>query len=414
MSARNIERLFILAICITLMALCSAVQAQRLYDKNKDEKAQQALKQAEEVTSAALFETLLKNLTALEAQDLAMVMRNSQRSTRTAINGFMTWGTVLTRIDGIKKNLERADTSAQQRNRTLADAKADIDRQLAGARAELAELRKNANDVEDESLAAQFAGLSGLESTEALITDLSQATGATGTKIEALDKAQKIVSELADLFKKVNDRVKAIQDLKDQLAGFDEALQKIALQSLELEADHLKMQIAIETRRGIELADARTLIPEFDKDIELLSSRYYGHCFNLSKPVDIKRETIVDTFDKARQMAPCKRDSDNPLLPATENGRQAVAQIMLNLFRATTIVSRVQLSSDLARLRAAQEEHRYSLRRRALQASAYELTLTAGAQRLSLFYKGGIKPSQIAQLIYNVANITTPIAIFAK
>jgi hypothetical protein len=416
MFALRMYRLFILVTFTAMIGLCSTGQAQRLHNQKKEEQAQQALNQAEEIKSAALFETLLKNMKTVEAQDLALVMRNSERGTRKAINSFMTWGIVFARVDGLRNRLELADKRAETRNRSLESAKADLGQEMARARAALAALRKNANNVEDESLSAQFAGLSGLESTSALIAELAANAGIDGTQIEALDKAQKIVAELADLFQKVDARVRAIQELKDQLGGFNEALQKIALQSLEIEAEHLKMLAAIEARRGIELADARLLIRQFDSRKGRLENRYYGSCFGLKKKVDLERELIVDTFNHARSMSPCARIPSelNEKLPANEEAREAVGEIMQDLLMATTIISRVQLSSDLAELRSAQENHRYSLRRRALQASAYELTLTAGAQRLALFYKGGIKPSQIAQLIYNVANIATPIAIFAK
>jgi hypothetical protein len=112
-------------------------------------------------------------------------------------------------------------------------------------------------------------------------------------------------------------------------------------------------------------------------------------------------------------MRPCSITEPSGRLTDLE-ARDAVSDIMQALFRAATISSRVPLALSLAELRGAQEEHRYSLKRRALQASVYELALLSGAQRLSLFYKTGIKPSQIAQLINNVANITTPVAIFTR
>jgi hypothetical protein len=80
--------------------------------------------------------------------------------------------------------------------------------------------------------------------------------------------------------------------------------------------------------------------------------------------------------------------------------RDVVEDIMLILYIATTIVSRVPTSVRLGELRRRHEDHRFAIKQRILEAHAYELILNGGADRLALFYKGGIKPAQLAQLIF--------------
>ena len=63
-------------------------------------------------------------------------------------------------------------------------------------------------------------------------------------------------------------------------------------------------------------------------------------------------------------------------------------------------VSRVPTSVRLAELRRRHENHRFAIKQRILKAHAYELILNGGADRLAVFYKGGIKPAQLAQLIF--------------
>ena len=59
-------------------------------------------------------------------------------------------------------------------------------------------------------------------------------------------------------------------------------------------------------------------------------------------------------------------------------------------------------------LRLAQEEHRFSIRKSAITARAYEVTVSTGVQRLALYYKGGIKPELIAQIIHAAATVAIP------
>lgn len=405
-----------LAACLVAAVLSPGVRAQRLHDQKRQDQAEEALKQSEEITNTSLFEAQLKNLRTLEEQEVAMVMRNSRRNMRQAINSFDTWGNVFLNIDTVKTELAAADARARRNQPTIDRAQADLKREIERARTELAALRKNSEDVEDESLSQQFAGLSDLEPALSLLTELLTRTegDAAASQIEALGKTKEVFAELADLYKKVNDRVKQLQALKDQLGDFNEGLQEIALKSLEVEAEHLKLLAAIEARRGLELADARLLLQQYEGLKEQLLTDFYQRCFGLSAPADVNKEHVVETFELARKTSRCEIRNPNSGVTSVLGPRDAVSDVMRLLFTATAIVSRVPRSNALAELRTAEEDHRYSLRRRALQASVYELTMTAGALRLALFYRGGIKPAQLAQLIYNAANIATPFAIFTR
>ncbi len=45
---------------------------------------------------------------------------------------------------------------------------------------------------------------------------------------------------------------------------------------------------------------------------------------------------------------------------------------------------------------------------------AYEQILNGAATRLALYYKGGIKPGQIAQLLYNLSGLVSLPVLAAK
>ena len=61
--------------------------------------------------------------------------------------------------------------------------------------------------------------------------------------------------------------------------------------------------------------------------------------------------------------------------------------------------------SALAEARMAQEEHRYGIRSNAILAQSYERVVGAGVERLALYYKGGLKPEVVAQLVQSAATL---------
>ncbi len=77
------------------------------------------------------------------------------------------------------------------------------------------------------------------------------------------------------------------------------------------------------------------------------------------------------------------------------NIRDMVADIPRVLFIVAALIARGSTPTKLADLRMAQELHAYSIRKSAVRARAYELTVSTGVQRLALFHQGGIKPTDL-------------------
>jgi hypothetical protein len=413
MTFTNMRRCFVLTVLIGVAGLSFTAQGQRLYDKKRDDLAQQAKQQAAEIKSDPAFETQLKNLTILEALDVERVMSDSSRDTRAIINSFDTWGNVFTFVDAAKTELEQSDEKATSRSHSVAEATAALEQQIASAKNAIKRVRDNADTAGDERLAMLFARAGEIDSLLALAKNLigKSDSEAAVANINALDKTRDTLKEITDLYNKYDARVKEISALKTHLGEFYISLQEAALHGLEAQEEHLSILGTIEARRSLELADARELIAIYEADKKRLEQDYYGRCFTVKKS-DLTKERITDTVSLAMKMSNC--DVTGTLGTVNMRPRDVVADIMLLLYRATTIVSRVPASVRLADLRLVHEEHRYSIKQRIVQAHAYELMLNAGADRLALFYKGGIKPAQLAQLIYNVANVATPIAIIAK
>jgi hypothetical protein len=94
--------------------------------------------------------------------------------------------------------------------------------------------------------------------------------------------------------------------------------------------------------------------------------------------------------------------------------RGMVSDIPQALYILAALSGRGATPAVLAELRFAQELHAYSIRKSAVRARAYELTVSTGAQRLALFHKGGIKPSDVAQLVFTASNVAISPAILAR
>lgn len=104
-------------------------------------------------------------------------------------------------------------------------------------------------------------------------------------------------------------------------------------------------------------------------------------------------------------------------ITARENSitnRNMVADIPQALFLLSTLIARGSTPNRLADVRFALELHAYSIRKSALRARAYELTVSTGAKRLALFHRGGIKPTDIAELVFAASNVAITPAILAR
>jgi hypothetical protein len=76
------------------------------------------------------------------------------------------------------------------------------------------------------------------------------------------------------------------------------------------------------------------------------------------------------------------------------------------LFQAAAVQTRGATPEYLAELRRSQEQQRYSIVQSSLEAQAYETLVEAGVRRLAMLHAGGIKPAEIAQLVYQAGELT--------
>lgn len=94
--------------------------------------------------------------------------------------------------------------------------------------------------------------------------------------------------------------------------------------------------------------------------------------------------------------------------------RNMMGDVPQALYLLAALIARGSTPNRLAEVRFAQELHSYSIRKSAVRARAYELTVSTGAKRLALFHQGGIKPTDIAELVFAASNVAISPAILAR
>ena len=81
------------------------------------------------------------------------------------------------------------------------------------------------------------------------------------------------------------------------------------------------------------------------------------------------------------------------------------------LYQAAAVAAQNQTPAAFALIRDSIAWRRFEIRRNAIYNGSYEQALQVAGQRLSAYYATGIKPSQIAQLLYYLSGIVSLPAI---
>jgi len=99
---------------------------------------------------------------------------------------------------------------------------------------------------------------------------------------------------------------------------------------------------------------------------------------------------------------------------ATSHSRDALSEQWLSLHETASALAQLDTAETLALERLTDQARRYSIRRSAVNASTYDATIQAAVQRLALYWKGGIKPTELAQFVFYVTNSIALPAIAIK
>lgn len=392
------------------------VEAQIFYHKSNDTAAQAAMNLAKDAQLEAGLDTALKNVDLLEDRENDIEMTNLARAARSSVDALIDpeidpkqpvladqpryWAAVVAAVCGLKtskaaansvcagnENLDidtgptaaQLDSAKDQLNQQLKDLKssADVAKQATSTTKEISDVIGEINAYYPKMV----DGASKLIDPE--VFNANQTTlQASADSLAALNTALK---NLADVDAQ---RQKVLQ----QLNGLSDPFADLEANRLQAQLDHVNALLQIAEQQDADRSYVQGLVVTFECT---LSGR------------TLRDESIVDSLrsagssssvdPKAGTISYC--DSEGPP-PRSDSVAYARA---LEVYASAVVWG--PGSSRITELRIAREQHRHSLRVSLVEASAADLVVGNGVQRLALYHQGGIKPEVLAQLALQAATL---------
>jgi hypothetical protein len=395
-------------IAVTSLACTADAQAQRIiYDSQRDSTAQQTVAAAKEVTSGALFAAMLKNVDAQARLEVETVTAFVQEQMRARLYAFEVWQdpkAVPAAAVLCRRSVECQLTALKQQHQSALAAppsQADIDARIATIKTRIAELQaelkalQQANTSTDPFIIRAFDAL---EDPGGDILDFAQKIAGLAKDsptakgvMSALDKVEEGLTQIIGLYKAIVSIWRGQKAVSVDPASLRPPPQQIELQLLAVEQDHLRTVAKIQARKELEVGEALSGV---DNALVLVGA-------------------VVKQPSKTFAVVP--RPIEGTLREASANHERDALRLQWEaLHAAAGAVAQLDAAGALAKLRIDDETRRYSIRRSAVNISTYDLTIQAAAQRLALYWKGGIKPTELAQFVFYITNTIAIPAIALK
>ncbi|HZT28452.1 MAG TPA: hypothetical protein VFA33_01120 [Bryobacteraceae bacterium] len=370
---------------VVLMAGCCLWPAQgagiRIYDSARDDAAQKAAAAAAKVASGSLFDAEMKNLDAFAKQEFDSVFAGEARNRDGVLNTVATgtWSNVRTSIQGLEGQLKLDLSTIENRIKEL---QAEV-QALQAQKGQIESQKPPPGPAVPGNPAEAVAALAGQgidadKAAAALAGAFKKSDSTGGQAISLLGKALAEAKTAADT---TSANQKAVSDQVKQLDQLRASLNSLAADRIKLELDHAQTLLKIWEKARAETQDTQKKVETYLKGADGMN----------------QGEMILETL---RSRAAAVRNAPPEELKTKENDLDRAVQLP---FLAVAIGARWNSAPLVARLREAHEYHRYSIQRSRLEAHAYEVAVGAGAQRLAMFYKGGVRPETIAQILYTAA-----------
>jgi len=407
---RRINRFCILSTFVAVTA--GATNAQRvIYDQSRDKTAQDAETAAKQIASASLFDKMLRNVDLQGKYEVDTTMAFLEQQMRAKIQNFTYWSRaddtpvqVLSQSPPIFgkqscKSVECELQSLQIKIKTFLvsaspSERSQIDRQLQELQEKKDALDRALKDLQASSKSQDPVVVRAFSSIEDNGKDLidyaqkvSQFADSSGHPIEGLSTALNQIGDGLDEMLSLYTAVKNIWDgykaISIEPSSLRPPQEQIDLELLAVEQDHVKTISLIRAREFAELS--------------LSLSRVETAFSSLGNAgVRGSQDKVEDTLAKA----------------AHEHKREHLTLLVNALHESAAAVAEQDAAGRIAELKLADEERRYAIRRSTVNSRTYDQTIQAASQRLSLYWKSGIKPAELAQLVFYIAN-TTGVSIIA-
>ena len=270
-----------------------------------------------------------------------------------------------------------------------------------------------ADDVFADFKAIGAGADSALAAAEPMRQKLAGAGPATITHadLRAAGELTKLLTQFSDVY----DRYKTAASTAATSAGI---VDQTRLDLVCAELDHVVTLLKIWARRDAETSQTSDLLAQLGRRLDCIRTSQ-NRAANCPIPAAQRVETGASIEATVRQFvglakesqAAADRNSDQPLAQRikqftdAEAERRKVRYVLESLYLSAAVASRGDLPVRLAESRMAQEEHRYAIRCNAIVAHSYERIVGSGVERLALYYKGGVKPEVLAQLVQSMATM---------
>jgi len=382
---------------------------QFFYDSKRDQQAQAAVAAAKDIASGSLFDRMLRNAERqllLESgtmanwqkeigrasldnvvlwNDPAEAMRPASAGTssgcvarRLSVSALATGrcASLRCRLDELERNLA-VDTNEGAIEEELASLKGQIG-QLSD---EIKKLKEALRKEGDQSILA--IAVDQLEMTEDLFAyanklagmDLAgknKAIGEIGAAVEEIKKWTIIVRDIWIGYK-------ALQTRPGELIPMH---QQLDLQLLKIESDRLTQLAKVYGRLHLDTARVRKSIRE--------ARKWIGTSLENNGPIDRTLEELA-------------RPAQNETDAARVARLKELDAVLIGLHFAAQALAEADLSVKLCSIREGGLIRQSDLRRSSAEVTAREAAAFEGLQRLALYYKSGIKPSELATLLFSIA-----------
>jgi hypothetical protein len=385
--------------CVLLPIICSG---QFLHDERRAAKSEEALKAAKEVTSGSIFQKQLSNLDILSRSSSARVFEGAERQMHGKLALLSSrWIVVQGIFDQLSAEVREEGTVTQQQ---ITDESARLVAAENAVKAQLDELKK------------KIAAMPGID-TELAATWLER-IGKIG-EMEPLAEKARLIQEpspaqlalFGEITSTLDNLAELYQNFKITLPASPSALLLQAqLDLLKAEETHQKQLGLILARRESELMDLRETLKAVDIDLKCVRRTQpdpTGKCILGGKYASLDIRSSLETAVNAARQAAEKAQAapTNESRAALSAAEKEVRNLLGLLLNVASLAARGDTPIRLAGLRQAEEERRDSIRQSAASARSYEQFIQNGAERLSLYYQGGIRPDTLARMANALATL---------
>ncbi len=217
------------------------------------------------------------------------------------------------------------------------------------------------------------------------VKDLTDFVGTNG-KVKEATAASAATQKVIDGLKEINTLIATVGTIWSSARALSVDPRSLApskeeteLAVLAVEVQYLKELTALRVWQQLDYAEVQNILTQLEDQVKSLDASH-GVRADLAKVVEDMKPGA--DFDPLRQR----------MLP-----------MVRTLYLAASASAQNTIAADIEATRETLAWRRYHIRTAAIYNGTYETAIQAASSRLAAYYAAGLKPSQIAQLVHDVA-----------